>query len=197
MASELRLSGDAAGRIILQGNDTIAADQTFTFPDTGGEIATRTPGNILQVVFEETEAEVDHTTASFTDTGLTANITPSSANSRILVIINQAYDSSRSSNSVNHAIGVYRDNVLIHEGARTTGGGFEYGIVYNGVDATNATMRNRAEITLVDSPSTTSQVTYKSSGAVNSTSSDAVLTTQPSGTNSNGKSYIILMEVAG
>ena len=40
MASELKLSGSAAGRIIVQGNDTITTDQTFTFPDTGGELLT-------------------------------------------------------------------------------------------------------------------------------------------------------------
>ena len=41
MASELKLSGSAGGRIIVQGNDTITTDQTFTFPDTGGELATK------------------------------------------------------------------------------------------------------------------------------------------------------------
>ena len=44
MASELKLSGSAAGRIIVQGNDTITTDQTFTFPDTGGELATAPAG---------------------------------------------------------------------------------------------------------------------------------------------------------
>ena len=39
MASELKLSGTTA-RVILQGNDSISSDQTFTFPDTGGEVAT-------------------------------------------------------------------------------------------------------------------------------------------------------------
>jgi hypothetical protein len=44
MSSEVKLSGDAAGRIILQGNDTITTDQTFTFPDTGGEVVTTPTG---------------------------------------------------------------------------------------------------------------------------------------------------------
>ena len=44
MASELKLSGSAGGRIIVQGNDTITTDQTFTFPDTGGELATAPAG---------------------------------------------------------------------------------------------------------------------------------------------------------
>jgi len=39
MASELKLSGTNA-RVILQGNDTISSDQTFTFPDSGGEVLT-------------------------------------------------------------------------------------------------------------------------------------------------------------
>nr|BAR33462.1 hypothetical protein [uncultured Mediterranean phage uvMED] len=39
MASELKLSGTTA-RVILQGNDTITSDQTFTFPDSGGRILT-------------------------------------------------------------------------------------------------------------------------------------------------------------
>ena len=39
MASELKLSGTTA-RVILQGNDTITSDQTFTFPDSGGQVVT-------------------------------------------------------------------------------------------------------------------------------------------------------------
>ena len=46
MASELKLSGTTA-RVILQGNDTISSDQTFTFPDSGGEVVTSTfNGNV-------------------------------------------------------------------------------------------------------------------------------------------------------
>jgi hypothetical protein len=46
MSSKLKLSGQTA-RVILQGNDTISSDQTFTFPDTGGEVALN--GNIPTV----------------------------------------------------------------------------------------------------------------------------------------------------
>ena len=42
MAGEVRIGGTNAS-VRLQGNDTIAADQTFTFPDSGGEIVV-TPG---------------------------------------------------------------------------------------------------------------------------------------------------------
>ena len=44
MSSELKLAGAAGGNIILQGDDVITTDQTFTFPDTGGEVVTAPVG---------------------------------------------------------------------------------------------------------------------------------------------------------
>ena len=42
MAGEVRIGGSQAS-VNLQGSDTITTDQTYTFPDTGGEIVV-TPG---------------------------------------------------------------------------------------------------------------------------------------------------------
>ena len=39
MAGEVRIGGNTAS-VKLQGNDSITSDQTFTFPDAGGELAT-------------------------------------------------------------------------------------------------------------------------------------------------------------
>ena len=39
MAGEVRIGGSTAS-VKLQGNDSITSDQTFTFPDAGGELAT-------------------------------------------------------------------------------------------------------------------------------------------------------------
>jgi len=44
MSSELKLSGTSGGNIILQGDDVITSDQTFTFPATGGEVVTAPTG---------------------------------------------------------------------------------------------------------------------------------------------------------
>ena len=38
--SQLRLTGTGGGNTILNGNDTITADQTFEFPDNGGTLLT-------------------------------------------------------------------------------------------------------------------------------------------------------------
>lgn len=66
MASELKLSGTTA-RVILQGNDTITSDQTFTFPDSGGEM----------LVSNQSDAELN---------GLTVG-----TNAQPSVVINRAY----------------------------------------------------------------------------------------------------------
>ena len=44
MSSKLKLTGTGGGDTILQGNDSITTDQTFTLPDNGGEIATAPAG---------------------------------------------------------------------------------------------------------------------------------------------------------
>ena len=66
MASELKLSGTTA-RVILQGNDSISSDQTFTFPDSGGEV----------LVSNQNDAELNSLTVG-------TNAQPS-------VVINKAY----------------------------------------------------------------------------------------------------------
>ena len=53
MSSELKLTGASGGNIILQGNDTITTDQVFTFPDTGGEIATKAAGTPPAVGYQQ------------------------------------------------------------------------------------------------------------------------------------------------
>lgn len=40
MSSKLKLTGAGGGNTIIQGNDSITTDQTFTLPDNGGEIIT-------------------------------------------------------------------------------------------------------------------------------------------------------------
>jgi len=47
-------------------------------------------GSVLQVVYGSTSTQVANTTTTYTDTGLTATITPTSATSKILVIVTQS-----------------------------------------------------------------------------------------------------------
>ena len=86
--SKIALTPNASGT----GTLTIAApntstDRTLTLPDSTGTIDTLgRAGNVLQVVSGQYATQSVTTSGTFSDTGLTASITPSSTSSKILVM---------------------------------------------------------------------------------------------------------------
>ena len=186
MASELKLSGSAGGRIIVQGNDTITTDQTFTFPDTGGELATRTAGNILQVVYGGTSSQVSLTTTTYVDSNLAATITPSSSTSKVLVLVDQSCQwNNPSGASGGIAVRLLRNSTVIEQPPETSIPLSDY--------IANATQHYlKLPMTVLDSPSTTSAVTYKTQGRVWS----GVAAEFQASSVTKGASRIVLMEVA-
>jgi molybdopterin-binding protein len=186
--SKISLAPDASGTGIF----TIASpnsntNRTLTLPDNTGTIITSgTAGTVLQVVEGSTDAEVAVSTTVYTDTGLTASITPSSASNKVLVIVSQQATLSRSSASTQFNLDLqllrgatvleaYEDYVLF---AQATG---------------LISLGTQICITYLDSPSTTSSTTYKMQGRPDSTASSLVATFQ---LGSRGRSSIILMEIA-
>ena len=137
-------------------------------------------GKVLQVVQGSTATQVVHST-SYADTGLTASITPSSSSNKILVILAQHLYTSGSSGT-GGAIKLLRDSTAIY----TAGNNQAYYI-----NATSADMRNYHSFNYLDSPSSTSSLTYKTQGI---SYSSAALRTQNDG---HFTSFITLMEVAG
>jgi hypothetical protein len=136
-------------------------------------------GGILQIVQGDTDVSVSSSTTTFADTGLSATITPSSTSSKILVLVNQAIQKSgaNASNAVN--IKIFRGATEILLRSRF-------------LDMQTATAAyGGASLDFLDSPNTTSAVTYKTQFA-NNTASAAVQV--QFGTQ---KSFITLMEVAG
>ena len=78
----------------------------WTTPAGGG-------GKILQVVQGTTNTSTSIISTSFTDSGLSATITPSSVSSRIMVVISQAANVSRSDSSNWHTYRLVRDGTPI------------------------------------------------------------------------------------
>ena len=152
-------------------------------------------GSILQVVTASTSTEVANTTATMTDTGLSVNITPSSATNKILVFVSQPYRTARNSTSAYGSIILLRDSTQLTSIPKSSGGGFLLG--YNSTGPTTTDTRGVYSVTYLDSPTTTSQVTYKTQMAVNSANNNAFIETQENGTTDNATSYITVMEVAG
>ena len=150
--SLVAISGNASGT----GTLTIAAPNTnsnftLTLPQNTGTIVTnKTAGTVLQVVNATTSTQVSNTTNSMIDTGLTATITPTSASSKILVLVGQngcskpAFDT-----SINLKLFRGATEILLF-GRFVSGNG--------GASQANITS---VSASFLDSPATTSATTYK------------------------------------
>jgi hypothetical protein len=165
-------------------------------------------GTILQVVSTTKTDAFSTTSATFTDvTGLSATITPSSATSKILVVsqVTAGVNSSSGDGAI-HAR-MLRDSTVVNvgdaAGSNRVQSAFSFygniGQSFSGLTGALSSLSN--SINFVDSPATTSSVTYKVQvrvnnggivGAVNRNSQDNDVTHS-----GRSVSSIILMEVAG
>ena len=157
--SKVVIQGNASGT----GDFTIAApnsdtDRTLTLPDAGGTLdRLDRAGNVLQVVQTVKTDTFSSGSTSFADvTGMSANITPASANNKILVSYNL--------NVSNPAVG-YSSSWKIVRNSTDIGIG----------DASGAKIRTTSQVwsdtygfvvwhpnaSFLDSPSSTLQLTYK------------------------------------
>jgi ribosomal protein S5 len=106
-------------------------------------------GKVLQVVNATYNTEVASSSSTYADTGLTATITPSSATSKILVLISQ--NGLRKDNDTSFNLKLFR-------------GATEILLFGSGISGTGSAARNvigTAGVNYLDSPSTTSATTYK------------------------------------
>jgi hypothetical protein len=180
--SSLTLLGDTSGSIVLDA-PAVAGSSTITLPTTGGTIrTTKTPGTILQVVQGTLTGIVATSTATWGDTGLSATITPTFATSKILITVNHAGTRKVFNNtSTGHRILKNSSLLIVFESL----GGYTGNTQEVGTGSTT--------VTYLDSPATTSALTYKtqinsqnaaSSCRINDYNGDTVA------------SYITLMEIA-
>jgi hypothetical protein len=135
-------------------------------------------GGVLQVVNATYNTYVSTASTSFTDTGLTATITPTSATSKILVFV--------SLNSVNISSSSYSYDLQLAYGTGTT--------VKNIFNASNVPIVSPS-LNIQDSPATTSATTYKVQFKVSNAAATVYLNNYAS-TNGGTCSAITLIEVA-
>jgi hypothetical protein len=145
-------------------------------------------GKVLQVVTATHSTEVTSSSSSFTDTGLTVNITPSSASNKVLVLIDQLIflNGISSNDEVVGQFKILRDSTDIFltpdltdirtTAEHTPGGELKLG--------------QRLGLSILDTPSTTSAITYKTQ--FNKTAGNSILANK-----SSSEARIILMEIAG
>jgi hypothetical protein len=188
--SKISLAPNASGT----GNFTIASpngntDRTLTLPDNTGTILTSASntnfptGSVLQVVQGTYSTQTTTSSSTFSDTGLTASITPSSSSNKILVFVSHAGCLKYNTNTT-IGMKIVRNSTDIHVfGGRS---GLTDGTVANGIGTMSTVY--------LDSPSTTSSTTYKTQYNSNNNTGFTLLQDSTAGT---VVSTITLVEIKG
>jgi hypothetical protein len=168
---------------------TVTSDGRITSISSGGGSSS---GTIAQTVTATVSTLVAHTTV-WAPTGLTASITPTSSNSKILVVVNQPVFLK---NQTKGTIRLRRDGVTIYDPSLvgTAPVSSDPASFLINADAVNVSVATIASFQYLDSPGTTSAVTYLTQGWGNSgfyTNSGAI----DRSTQADAESTITLYEI--
>ena len=165
---------------------TVNASGVVDIPSRNLSKGSLPAGTVLQVVEATTSTEVAGSSTTYVDTGLSATITPTSASSKILVIVNQQMALNAAGGVVGATMKLLRGSTVIVPPV----GNYDISIIVGG--ATQLSPYYRHTISKLDSPSTTSATTYKTQIAA--ITADTSYFMQEGNV---GLSTIILMEIAG
>lgn len=137
----------------------LTADSTTA---TGLKWATAASGGkVLQVVQGATTTSTTISSGSYTDTGITASITPSAASSKVLILVSAIVYVGRSTT------GTYANTRARLVRGATAIQTLRYAQQIEGASASAMSMLNSFSMMYLDSPSTTSATTYKVQGYLN------------------------------
>jgi len=142
-------------------------------------------GKLLQVVTATTTTTNTNTSGTYADTNLSASITPTAATSKILILVSQLFQMERTSaDNAGHAVRLLRDATAIYTPAQTS----PFTTRISAYGTTEVVIFYNLALTYLDSPATTSSITYKTQH--NDSSGDS--TAQPG---TSGGSTITLLEI--
>ena len=168
-------SGANANKVIIPSGQTLDID-AWSPP----------AGTVLQVVSATSETAGGTTSTSFVSY-MSASITPSSTSSKILLIFSAplGYEDFRGGSSFYHFLTFFRDSTDL---GRSNGNGitgtYQFAVSYNDFPLNNGGMH------LLDSPNSTSAISYSVRHKVNTSSASATM-------NLDGVAHFTLMEIAG
>jgi hypothetical protein len=168
-----RLGIGTAGQVL-------AVDSGATAPEW---VTPASGGKVLQVVNATTTTSTTVASSSYTDSTLTATITPSAATSKILVIYSQTLDAERSAVGVSGGVQLVRSSTGIQDLGNAMG--------INANTSTFVALSTMITSSCLDSPNTTSATTYKTQVKVNTTANSGVVIAQ----SGNKLSSITLIEI--
>ena len=139
----------------------------ITFPNSTVQASA---GSVIQVVQGTTNSFVSISSTSYTDTNLSATITPKFSTSKILAIVTQsAYIGINANTMMTAAVQLVRGSTSVYNINYAVGG--RAGTSVDGY----VLMGGLASFSYMDSPATTSATTYKIQGKTSTTSNYATL----------------------
>jgi len=163
-------SGANANKILIPSGQTL---------DVSGGTFTPSAGQVVQIVHNTTNSNQITSSTSFVASYLTGSITPTSTDSKILIIMSTGIDTNNNNNT--QQVTIYRDNTTNLGTGSSNYFAYGWGV--------NSRLIVPCTITFVDSPATTSSTTYTcyfKSGGSYQTESPGTLQ----------KQQITLMEIA-
>ena len=178
------LIGSTSGSVTLQ-EPAISGSTVLDLPNVSGTVLTTTSpkaGNVIQVVQSTYSTLTSSSSGSFSSSGLTASITPTSSSSKILILISNSVYINRSGNDAGAKLQLVRGATAL-----ITQNGATLYIFTGGSGAENIT---QPFMQYLDSPATTSSTTYTLNFATNGSGSVTIQY-------SNNSAYMTLMEIAG
>mgnify|MGYP001311426839 CR=1 FL=1 len=192
--SSIKLKHSGGNSVIIAApSSNPASDRTITLPSNadGTMLTTTNPkaGNIIQVVQQEFTGSFQTASTSFVDiTSASVTITPTHANNKILVMVNLDSDYVAGTNALRVIYTqLLRDSTLVDKKAYYLG----HGTSSNGYSYYGTPI----DMLELDSPNTTSAITYKVQGKTDSGSDNAYFRVNM--VSGQCASRLIAMEVAG
>ena len=154
--------GATLTRLAVGANNTVLTADSTTATGLKWAAAAGGGGKVLQVVSATTQTLANIAVDTFTDTNLTASITPSSAGSKILVIVSQACNPYRNAGQTifGNYLKILRGSTTIFNNTLNVGHlSINYQLASGFLE-----FNTYLNYTYLDSPATTSATTYKTQG---------------------------------
>ena len=184
MPGEIKIDDGSGNYTILTNGGSLGSDKTITIPNTTGTLALTSDsfGKVLQVVQASSTTIKTVASTTYSDSDLSASITPSSASNKVLVVISQNTQPQIVDNGIKSYMKIVRDttDILTDSIVEILTGG-----------ATSNYLQTNQVLVYLDSPATTSSTTYKTQLKVNTTSNSGRVIAQ----NENSPSTITLIEI--
>ena len=185
MPGSIKIDDGSGNYTILTNAGSLGSDKTLTIPNETGTLNLQS-GSVLQVVVGTDTKDNGNviTETTFQDTGLSASITPSSTSSKILVI-------------VTHQILVYAPGTIPFANLQLLRDSTTINLGSSGHKADDHTSDNNAYIAdsfsfcTLDSPSSTSSITYKTQAKFAGSGAGYITTAY------YGDEHIQLIEIGG